>query len=289
MAFLVAHAVLGGARVDHALLGVAVLAFAYGGPRLAPWFRLLLPLALMGALYDAQGYVWRALSGRLTIHVVEPAAFDRVVFGIPAEGDVLTPAQWLQLHAHPVLDVICSLAYLMFIPAFAFVAAWIHLRGRRTGNGAWQREAQGMTWAFFWLGVMGCVTYYLYPAAPPWYADRYGYGPAIRDALPSAAGAGRLDALLGLPVFAGFYARTPNVFAAVPSLHAAIPLLAFGFAWRAGMLRVVTGAYALLVAFAAVYLNHHYVLDVLWGWAYVGVILFLTRNPAADARGEVMR
>jgi hypothetical protein len=135
------------------------------------------------------------------------------------------------------------------------------------------RGAEAMTWAFFWLGLVSVVTYYLYPAAPPWYAAEHGLGPAVRDALPSAGGAALVDAMLGLPVFATFYGRNRNVFGAIPSLRAAIPLLAFCFAWRVCSLRVVTGSYALLMAFTAVYLNHHYVLDVLWGWAYVGVVV----------------
>jgi len=276
LAFWGAHAALGGFRADHVALGLAVLAFAYAGPRAVPWFRLLLPLALMGAVYDGQGYVRRALAERLTIHVAEPAAFDRAIFGVRTAAGVLTPAEWWQLHTHPALDVICGVTYLGFLPAFIGVALWFRWRAMRMSGAEGERgarEAETMTWAFFWLGLISVVTYYLYPAAAPWYAAKYGLGPAVRDALPDAGGAARVDAMLGLPVFATFYGRNPNVFGAIPSLHAAIPLLAFCFAWRVGSLRAFTGLYALLMAFAAVYLNHHYVLDLIWGWAYVGIVV----------------
>jgi membrane-associated phospholipid phosphatase len=291
LAFWSAHAALGGFRADHVALGLAVLAFAYAGPRAAPWFRLLLPLALMGAVYDGQGYLRRALAERLTIHVAEPAAFDRAVFGVRTAAGVMTPAEWWQLHTHPALDVICGATYLGFLPAFIGVALWFRWRALRTPGADGvrvAREAETMTWAFFWLGLISVVTYYLYAAAAPWYAAKYGLGPVVRDALPDAGGAARVDAMLGRPVFATFYGRNPNVFGAIPSLHAAIPLLAFCFAWRVGSLRMVTGIYALLMAFAAVYLNHHYVLDVLWGWAYVGVVVggmvrwTARRRPTAD-------
>jgi inositol phosphorylceramide synthase catalytic subunit len=285
LAFWAAHAALGGFRGDHVALGLAVIAVAYAGPLAAAWFRLLLPLALMGAVYDGQGYVRRALHGHLTIHVTEPAAMDRLFFGISTAAGTLTPPEWLQLHTHPVLDLVCGTTYLGFIPAFAGVALWFRWLALREGNAAGARlahEAESMTWAFFWLGLVSCTTYYLYPAAPPWYAELYGWGPAVLDAAPSAAGAARMDALLGVSVFSDFYARTPNVFGAIPSLHAAIPLLAFGFACRVRRLRIATGLYALLMAFAAMYLNHHYAIDVLWGWAYtviVGLLVIRFRRP----------
>jgi hypothetical protein len=280
MAFWLAHALLGGFRGDHALLGLAVLAFAYGGPRFAPWFRLLLPLALMGAVYDGQSYVRPMLHGQLTVHVTEPADFDRRVFGIKTAAGVLTPPEWWQQHLHPALDVLCSFIYLSFVPVFAALAlGWRWQGGRRTdAAGARQvHETESMTWAFFWLGLISCVTYYLYPAAPPWYLAEYGTGPAVLDAVPSAAGAARVDALLGVTLFADIYGRSPNVFGAIPSLHVAIPMLGAAFAWQVGKLRLLTTVYALLMAFAAVYLNHHHVLDLLWGAAYALLAMVLVR------------
>lgn len=289
LAFWGAHAALGGLRGDHALLGAAVLAFAYAGPRAAPWFAVLLPLALMAAVYDGQSYVRRALHGRLTIHVTEPAEFDRRIFGLTTDAGTLTPSEWLQRHLHPALDVLCSFTYLSFVPVFAgLLLGWRWQGGRRTDAAGLRQvhEAESMAWSFFWLGLFSCVTYYLYPAAPPWYLAQYGPGPAVLDAAPSAAGAARVDAWLGIHLFAGFYGRSPNVFGAVPSLHVAIPLLAAAFAWRLRSWRVATTAYALLMAFSALYLNHHYVLDVLWGAAYALLALGLVvhfRRPAGES------
>jgi membrane-associated phospholipid phosphatase len=289
--FWALHRLLGGARVDHAALGCAVLLVAYAGPRAEPWFRLLLPMALMGTVYDGQSYVRRALGDRLTIHITEPAAFDRTFFGVHSVAGVLTPAEWLQLHTHPVIDLICSSVYLTFLPAFIGVALWFRWRGLVNAGPTgmrFTRAAESMTWAFFWLGLVSVVTYYLYAAAPPWYAAKYGWGPVVRDALPNAGGAARVDAMLGLPIFATFYGRNPNAFGAIPSLHAAIPLLAFYFACRVGSLRVLTGTYALVMMFSAVYLNHHYVLDLLWGSTYAITIAWLVsrvtaaRNSGAD-------
>lgn len=266
--FLGSHWALGGIRVDHLLLGAAVLAVGYGGPRTAPWFRLLLPVVLMAAVYDGQGYVRSSLHGQLTIHVSQPADWDRALFGITTPSGVLTPPEWAQRHPRPLLDVICSVVYLSFIPAFIGVALWLRRPGPDLNRRTFRTES--MTWAFFWLGLVSCVTYYLYPAAPPWYLAEYGPGPAVLDAPPSAAGASRADALLDTTVFQEFYARSPNVFGAIPSLHVAIPLLALIFGWPNRILRSLLAAYTALMAFSAVYLNHHYIVDLIWGAVYAG-------------------
>ena len=68
--------------------------------------------------------------------------------------------------------------------------------------------------------------------------------------------------------FAGFYSRNPNVFGAMPSLHVSYPLMVTMFTWHRGWgWRISTLLFTLLVSFAAVYLGHHYVLDLLAGYA----------------------
>ena len=84
------------------------------------------------------------------------------------------------------------------------------------------------------------------------------------------AGLGRFDAMTGLGIFDGLYARNSNVFAAVPSLHSAYTLVALIYAvlcrapkgWIA-VLAVVTAG----IWFTAVYTSHHYIIDVLLGIA----------------------
>ena len=79
-----------------------------------------------------------------------------------------------------------------------------------------------------------------------------------------------VDRLLGVPYFQSFYGRSADVFGAVPSLHVAYPLLIVIEGWV--LFGPVRRSLALLftasMAFAAVYLDHHYVIDVIWGMAY---------------------
>jgi membrane-associated phospholipid phosphatase len=72
--------------------------------------------------------------------------------------------------------------------------------------------------------------------------------------------------MLGIHYFSAFYARNPNVFGAMPSLHVTYPLLVVWYTWDRGWRwRVPTLAFVTLVAFSAVYLVHHYILDVIAG------------------------
>src|SRR5260370_17040837 len=84
----------------------------------------------------------------------------------------------------------------------------------------------------------------------------------------SAAGCARFDALLGIDYFSSFYSRNPNVFGAMPSLHVTYPLTVVWYTWDRGWAwRIAAIGFALLVSFAAVYLAHHYLIDVIAGAA----------------------
>jgi membrane-associated phospholipid phosphatase len=133
------------------------------------------------------------------------------------------------------------------------------------------------------MNLAGFVTYYVYPAAPPWYVAQYGLGPANFAVQASPAAAIRWDDLVGVHYFASFYGRSADVFGAIPSLHVAQPLLVFLFArrLRSPMVSWTSGLYALLVAFSAIYLQHHYLLDVLIGAAYAVVAYWVAYVAAS--------
>jgi len=243
---------------------------------LAVW-RFFFPILLTVVVYESQRFFASALQG--TIHVGEPYAFDWTYFSIPTAKGWLIPSEWWQLHTHPLLDFWCGLAYLGFFPVFIAVAAYYRFVLSRTGT----RHCHARTilyrspqlpWAFFWVNLLGYATYYLYPAAPPWYVAAYGFGPADPLVRANLAGCVRFDALIGLPVFAKMYAQSAQAFGAIPSLHVAYPLIAAYWAFRFGSLRVFNVGFYLLMCLAAVYFNHHYVLDVLLGSLYALVVVF---------------
>lgn len=131
------------------------------------------------------------------------------------------------------------------------------------------------------LAGMGFVTFALFPAAPPWLASREG----------ELDWTVRLVRLISghIPFLAfdleGLYERGAeyaNPVAAVPSLHAAYTLLITLFLWRSTRWgRPLLAAYPPAMAFALVYTAEHYVADILLGWAYTLLAVWLV-NRIAD-------
>jgi len=76
--------------------------------------------------------------------------------------------------------------------------------------------------------------------------------------------------VLGIHYFAGIYGRSSDLYGAVPSLHVAYPLLIVLEGWRSFRWpgRALTLVFCASMSFAAVYLDHHWIIDVLLGYAY---------------------
>jgi len=104
------------------------------------------------------------------------------------------------------------------------------------------------------------VFYLLLPVAPPWKAVP-GVAKIIDHTLPS------FTDLPGVPIPATIYHwLTPNQYAAMPSLHAAFPLLGTLFALRLwGRRAWPTLVYTACVWLSIVYLGEHYVVDIIGG------------------------
>ena len=246
---------------DQKILIVIIMTLAYSGQRVRGIFNFLLPFILTAIVYDSQRFYSNFLRG--AIRVKEPYFFDLKFFGIDANGSILTPNEWFQLHTHPLLDLWTGFAYLFFILIFILIAAYFVY---------WVHRSSRISWAFFWLNVIGYTTYYWYPAAPPWYVALYGLGPAKLDVSSNPAGCARFDQILGTSFFSEMYGRSADVFGAIPSLHVAYPLLAIYFAFQYKKARLFSIFFYISMCFSAVYLNHHYVLDVLLGSLYAIVI-----------------
>lgn len=211
-----------------------------------------------------------------TVHIGDLYAAEQRLFGIAHQGAVLTPNEYLALHSTPLKDLLAGLFYLCWVPVPLAFAAYLYAKNKPY----FLRFAL----CFLLVNLLGFAVYYLYPAAPPWYVAAHGTG-FIADTPGNTAGLGRFDALTGLPIFHALYSKSSNVFAAVPSLHAAYLLVAAYWAHRAG-LKKARALFAFIAAgiwWAAVYSGHHYILDVLLGiaCAALGIMLFnaLLRRP----------
>jgi hypothetical protein len=258
-----------GNRVEQLALPALMMVLVVWSDATRRFFVGMLPFLLFGMVYDLT-HLTQPLFRYLHIHVEEPYRFDKFFFGIPTADGRLTPNELFQRYHWPVVDFFTGLAYIVFVYwAIGFGAYLALFRRDEVG----QRLLRRFGWTFLLLNIVGFATYYVYPAAPPWYVADYGLGPANLDARSSMAGAARFDALVGIPYFATFYGRSADVFGAIPSLHVAYPLLTYLHGRELGKRWLDAASFGLflLVCFAAVYLDHHYVLDVLLGVLYTVV------------------
>jgi membrane-associated phospholipid phosphatase len=268
IAYLIALGLIGGLGPEHLIAVVLALVLAYwsdGSRRLA---RVGLPYVLYAAVYDSMRWYEDYIRSPI-IHVHEPYDFDLRFFGIHG----LTPNEWLQRHTAAALDFLCGLAYTPFFFIGESVLLSLYL-----GLGGQLRRGERFTWVFVIANFVGFSCYYIYPAAPPWYVSDHGFAVDL-SVRASAAGALRFDALLGMPIMRTFYGKSADVFGAIPSLHVVYPFLAMVYGWRLRRFRPWAIGYFLLVCFSAVYLNHHYLIDL-----FIGLGIALAVMAAARAR-----
>ena len=224
------------------------------GPRAQAFVRGILPIWLTGVLVEAQRYL--PLLG--PVHTDDMWKLEVSLF--PAPGGIPW-AEWLNARPVPVLDFFCGASYALYLYEFLAVAVFFYAVGER-------QRCTSFVWALFASNALGALIYMLLPVAPPWYIIDHGFGPAVMGTLGSSAGCARFDAMLGIHYFQAFYGRNPNVFGAMPSLHVAFPLIVTLYTWNRGLRwRIPCALFTALVAFSAVYLAHHYILDVLAGVA----------------------
>jgi len=248
----------------------------YVGPRSKRLSLGLIPMGVLGILYDLMHYVQNVGVTRERVHLCDLHAFELRHLGVTSHGVRMTVQDYLQAHATLPLDLFFAVPYGTFIGAYMLLAVVLYFRD----YGAMRR----FTMAFLVMSIAGFVTYHLYPAAAPWYYRAHG---CVVD--PSAHASegqnlARVDAWLGFPYFNGFYGRSRDVFGAMPSLHVAYPVLMVVEGWRAlgtfrrfaivpWLLRGGVVFYAFWMVGAAVYLDHHWISDILVGIAY-GLLTF---------------
>jgi len=203
------------------------------------------------------------------VHIESLYQLERSMFGIHTGGKVLTPNEYWLVQQNSFLDVITGFFYLTWIPVPLGFAAYLFFKDKK--------QFVYFSCTFLLVNLIGFVIYYVCPAAPPWYVQQYGF--QFNAATPgNTAGLGRFDAFFHVHIFQSLYAKSSNVFAAIPSLHSAYPLIVFyyGLKNRLGKINILFGVIMAGIWFAAVYNSHHYVLDVVAGvcCALAGTWLF---------------
>lgn len=185
-------------------------------------------------------------------------AIDQWLFGVQ-------PCVWTERFITPFRTELMTFLYVNFV-WIAPGTPLVLLAARR-----W-REFRAATLGVVVCFYLGYFLYVVFPAAPPrlvlvaqFTKNLYGY-PQFFSSLQN-------EALSLLPI---------DSRAAFPSLHAAVSLVALVYAWR-----FVRSWFWILLPFAVglwistVYLRHHYVIDLVAGWALAPLATWLA--PRLDA------
>jgi hypothetical protein len=135
------------------------------------------------------------------------------------------------------------------------------------------------------LSFAGFLTYLFYPAMPPWLASYNGIIPPLHDVMVRTTDLFKRGP--GLPTL--YVIMSPNMVAAMPSLHAAYPMMVYLYAVAVfGKKGHLFLPYVLIVWIGIVYTANHWVIDVIAGALYalvvfLGTELFWRRRERASA------
>lgn len=268
---------IGDARVEHWVAGGVCVAIAYAGPRAKRFFVDASPWLAVAIGYDLVRYARAAL--------VEP---ERVIgcglrdleLTLLSVAPGVTPQDWFAVHHAPAADLLMAVPYAVFAYLALGYAAYLYFVDRP--------RMRRYLLAFALANFASFAFWLLLPAAPPWYVRAHGCTIDL-SALPDAAALTRVDQLLGIDYFDRFYSRASSVFGALPSMHCAYPVIGLLTAWRSSgwRTRPLHVVYTFWMATAAVYLDHHWITDVIAGWLLALLAVYAANRLLSQRSSEV--
>lgn len=274
--YLILMHFLTGLRFEHLLIILLLngLFFVNGGTR-----KFVLGFAIFavfGMLYDIMrvfpNYCFRP------VDIAGLYDMEKTWFGISSGAARMTPNEWLAAHHTAAGDLMSGFFYLNWMPVPLAYAAWLFFSKRKL--------FLHFSLTFLFVNLIGFMIYYLHPAAPPWYVELYGF--EFHTGIPgNTAGLARFDELVGIPVFQNIYGRNANVFAALPSLHCAYPVIVLYYSIKSGpgWLRYPATIFMMGIWFAAVYSGHHYIIDAILGIACALAGMFIYEKMLLRTNG----
>jgi membrane-associated phospholipid phosphatase len=263
LAAVLAASITSRSRLRRFAVGVAV-----------DWLPFVLALWLYDLIRGVADGLW------LPVHYGRQIDFDRFI------GFGTVPSVWLQQHlwhgsAHVEwYDYASWLVYMSYFFGTTIVLVLLWWRSR------------GLFWRFaasvVGLAFLGCLTFVLYPAEPPWMAADQGLMPPLDRIIQVMNG--HLPGVSLQPLWEKGTGYANDV-AAMPSLHASYTLLIALFFFRRlhRRSRHLLWLYPLAMAFALVYTGEHYVVDVVAGWIYCVAVYFTVEWVAARPARATLR
>jgi len=200
-----------------------------------------------------------------TIGFVNPNDVHYYLIGLDHELFGVQPCVWAERFVTPARTELMQFLYLNFFWIAPSTSLLLLLKRRWP---EFRAATLGVLVCFF----MGYFLYVVFPAAPPRLVLVYEFKKTLQG-YPHLFSSFSASAFELLPV---------DSRAAFPSLHAAVSLVALIYAWR--HLRTwfwILLPFALGLWTSTIYLRHHYVVDLLAGWALAPLAVWLA--PRLDA------
>jgi PAP2 superfamily len=240
-----------------------------GGRFLRDWVPILLGIFAYSATISA------VPAFGLGVHYLPQIDADRII------GMGTLPTNWLQAHLYNghigALEFFSAAMYIshFLAPLLLAFLLWAFWRGRGFSD---------LLFGILTVSILGDITFLLAPTAPPWLASEQGLIPPVHPILKDTLAHLQLNGLANLKGDAGSY----NVVAAVPSLHAAWPVVCLLVIRKYRLPLWLFSAQAALtlgIVFAIVYTGEHYVIDAIIGALYAFVAWWLVQWVLESRRG----
>jgi hypothetical protein len=269
-----------GQGLSTAAVIILLIACALYANRVARFLRDWVPVFLGLTLYVMTGAAVPDLG--MKVHYAPQIDVDRVL------GFGTLPTTWLQDHLYGSgtgpLELFSLLMYIShflapLILAFLLWALWD------------KRGFADLLFGLLAVSILGDITFLLAPTAPPWLAAQHGLIEPVQPILTNALYDVHFNALAEHKGDASSY----NVVAAIPSLHAAWPVICLLVIRKHGLPGWLFKTQVMItigVLFAIVYTGEHYLIDAIVGIVYAFVAWWLLQlafgarralRPAAPA------
>jgi len=265
-------------RPDHVFFILFLFMFVLGGEKAKRFIIDWLPFIGFWIAYDMMRGV--VDNWRVYIHIREVYDAEFFIFGRIFDNQI--PAFWFQQFQYiytghllkTMMDVIAANLYSFhfFGPLLLGWILWHTVDDRRM----YYRFA----WTFTILNVLALITFFLYPAAPPWYVLRFGFEQPSGSMFGTAGSLVNIDNMIKMKFFTNIWDNmNPNHFAAIPSLHGGYPIVISLFTYiKFKKYRVLLILYPVLTWWATLYTNHHYVIDLLIAAIYIAAAYWINHK-----------
>lgn len=209
----------------------------------------------------------RGLLPKLTqkAHIFPMINFDKAVFGaVPTnnlQGLLFSDGT---IHWYDYLATVLYMSHFVVPMVVAFIF-WLKSR----------EDFRDYSLTLLIVSYAAFFTFLVFPAMPPWMAAQNGFIPNVYKVMDKVFE--NLPQRIDLPSFYRFVGA--NLVAAVPSLHAAYPVVtAFFLVRKFKRLGWLTLLYVISIWFSIVYLGEHYVFDIVIGAVYallsIGLVVY---------------